>query len=1433
MYNDKTRKLTSLTLMTIMFAGGMTFAVPGMAPAFADGELTVSAQEVGNFAGIQVIEIVVDDPDRSSTDESEGVPNVELNGDDVLMTQGDDGAWYAYVANELAIDSYEAAGNDISLIYDEANIITSPHAGSDAINTYNRTDTFLDGFKDISPLAGNNPAIEADDWPYIQTYEIPENTVVTITYGTGSSAESVQLTYDYDDSKDVSFDRNRYPAGSYVIAMLDDSLLNLSPTANDYWGFNSTDVFYFQDDDTSLSASNEISWDDVGFEEGPIEYDIGGVLPNNIFSIQNSTIHDTIREVYPGQEGLLILRESLTDDNMFVNYDNDDISNVVINSDDSVTGSGTIDYNDGHSIILDTFDGVIEFMTLTDEWLSGIELDLELVDEDRNLNSLSDEDLDVLGGEVPYISIGNPVHLDSTTINSFNATTINDGTDSKVFTVTKGASDVALTVNGTWPYPTHTNHPHVFSYVNFDFTEFGGSSGTFYMGSPDDTIANQALPAGVLFTTDDTDPANPTYQFEMSGLDSTTSGEVYFDILSFGQQGHLVSETDDSGDIEDNAVRINDGFYRFVLEETDDNTAKFEGSVEYIMINQLNVFDDLGTYRSIETADDSIVIIVNDDLDGADAVRVSYNDVGSTGTSETISVQEDANTHSGTITLDAEGYSAGNTITITLTDADLNTDSDTTQIYEIDAENNWIGNAEVWLAQLLFNDRLYAGCGTAEFPDQKDIGLNATSFSFIETSDASGVFEGTIKLPATYCDSDTTNSTTNGVDIEFKYQDYSDASGNPNEASSDASVQSNTGFVELDAKVYPVPIGDQEFAFHDVPNTSTTPSDYVDATPVVVTVQINDADFNISASGEDTVPTSTLEIEISRGSLTGTVPITDDVAVEIDPASGIFEVEVEIGQGAYGELDSIEQGDIITVTYTDPNDASGDENSVTDSATFDLRNGVLQTDKSTYVIGSDAIITLIDPDFNLDTDTEETLSLDLINWDSDAGDVNLSDDIFNAEPAGLRETGPNTGIFQVVIEIPREIGGDNLERGEEIELEYQDNAPAGADFVGDDSEDIIAEIMTSDFGATVELDQKVYTWTDKMYVTVVAPDHNFDPHTIDEIGVDQDSQLDITTREDEIEGYKLVETGPDTGIFTGEVILTGFRTHDADGDGSDADATGETSGTGPTDGKIATSSDDGVTIAFEFSDGDTAQGSALIRWNIGEVQWLEASYPASGTGIMRIIDPDMNLNPESVDTFDVNVWSDTSAGGISLRVTETNEATGIFEGTVFFTTTDASSGSRLAVSEGDTITAEYEDNTLPDPYSTADELDITATAIIGTSVPPLERAVADNLRPVDAFGNVLNTVQVDQQIQLTSELTNGQDRDQDFAYLLQVQDENGVTVSLSWITGTLTPGQSLSPAVSYIPQALGEYTATVFVWQSVDNPTALSPPLSTVVTVNS
>ncbi|MGI0041377.1 MAG: hypothetical protein ACRD94_05360 [Nitrosopumilaceae archaeon] len=86
-------------------------------------------------------------------------------------------------------------------------------------------------------------------------------------------------------------------------------------------------------------------------------------------------------------------------------------------------------------------------------------------------------------------------------------------------------------------------------------------------------------------------------------------------------------------------------------------------------------------------------------------------------------------------------------------------------------------------------------------------------------------------------------------------------------------------------------------------------------------------------------------------------------------------------------------------------------------------------------------------------------------------------------------------------------------------------------------------------------------------------------------------------------------------------------------------------------------------------------------------------------------------------------------------------------------------------------------------------------------------------------------VLVDHQVQITADLTNNQKREQPFAYLLQIQNEDGVTVSLSWITGSLAPGQSMSPSQSWTPGETGTYNAQIFVWESIDNPDALSAPL--------
>ena len=97
------------------------------------------------------------------------------------------------------------------------------------------------------------------------------------------------------------------------------------------------------------------------------------------------------------------------------------------------------------------------------------------------------------------------------------------------------------------------------------------------------------------------------------------------------------------------------------------------------------------------------------------------------------------------------------------------------------------------------------------------------------------------------------------------------------------------------------------------------------------------------------------------------------------------------------------------------------------------------------------------------------------------------------------------------------------------------------------------------------------------------------------------------------------------------------------------------------------------------------------------------------------------------------------------------------------------------------------------------------------------------------FDNGIWKTKVNKQIQITADIVNNQDKPQTFAYLVQIQNQDGVVVSLSWLTGSLDSDQTLSPAQSWMPTSPGIYTAQIFVWQGIDNPDALSPPLAMTI----
>ena len=357
--------------------------------------------------------------------------------------------------------------------------------------------------------------------------------------------------------------------------------------------------------------------------------------------------------------------------------------------------------------------------------------------------------------------------------------------------------------------------------------------------------------------------------------------------------------------------------------------------------------------------------------------------------------------------------------------------------------------------------------------------------------------------------------------------------------------------------------------------------------------------------------------------------------------------------------------------------------------------------------------------------------------------------------------------------------------------------------------------------APIFFNKSVYSWTEKVEIIIVAPSWNTGKYLIDSIGGDAKYSVDVYTNNHRLSEYKLYETDPESGIFTGEIILTGFL-HDVDGDGKD-DTNPRTLGNGPNGGYLQNDKDSGITVSFEFADGIVLSESVNIEWILGDLQIVEVT---EDTAKIKLFDMDMNLNPESVDTVDIDVFSDDDNAGISLQIAETTENSGVFEGIVSITKYDQSSGNRLYALPDSEITAKYSDRTLPNPYNTKDDLDIFASEIIVSDIPSTERLTMEKLQILGQTGDTIEELSVGQTGMIFSKIKNSIDFSQDFAYIVQIKNENEDVVSLSWVTGQAIPSQELGMSVSWMPEKSGKYLIERFVWNSIKGAIPLTDTVS-------
>ena len=365
--------------------------------------------------------------------------------------------------------------------------------------------------------------------------------------------------------------------------------------------------------------------------------------------------------------------------------------------------------------------------------------------------------------------------------------------------------------------------------------------------------------------------------------------------------------------------------------------------------------------------------------------------------------------------------------------------------------------------------------------------------------------------------------------------------------------------------------------------------------------------------------------------------------------------------------------------------------------------------------------------------------------------------------------------------------------------------------------------------APIYTDKPKYSWTDKIIISIVAPSWNSNSNQIDSIGESDSHPIKISSGENFLKPYRLTETSSGSGIFSGEIILTGFL-HDVDGDGT-FDTNPKTSGTGPTNGFLQVENDDSITISFEFADGVVLTESIPISWNMGVIQFSKNIFLTSDSVQIRVIDPDMNLNPEAIDTITVEVFSDSDNSGIKVVATETFERSGDFIANINLSTI-TSSGNRLYVLPGDNIFAKYDDYTLPKPFSKSDETSIETSATVDYSIPSIDRIHASTISFSDGFGNPLDSLVSETQMQIVGTIENQLTYEQDFVYFFQIKNSENSVISLSWIKGKLSPNQVLDISQSWIPEKSDNYILESYVWNSLNESIPLSPPLITSIIID-
>jgi hypothetical protein len=204
----------------------------------------------------------------------------------------------------------------------------------------------------------------------------------------------------------------------------------------------------------------------------------------------------------------------------------------------------------------------------------------------------------------------------------------------------------------------------------------------------------------------------------------------------------------------------------------------------------------------------------------------------------------------------------------------------------------------------------------------------------------------------------------------------------------------------------------------------------------IINFYITDDDLNTSRDGIDVIPTNgLLEFTINK------IPIEGPKSmIETGPNTGQFYVKLQLPDKIKDK--PLNQGDIVEMRYLDHSDSGGEQRINIKSITLGKTYAHVQTSNADKtLIGHDFVVRVYEPDANLDSKDVDRIPLNKMEYRGEGGiRTTLANPAFDANGSFLRETGENTGIFEIIVKIPRTIDGNTVQIGDWYEISYVDTS---------------------------------------------------------------------------------------------------------------------------------------------------------------------------------------------------------------------------------------------------------------------------------------------------------------------------------------------------------------------------------------------------------